>query len=110
MAKAKTTPRKVGLPPFLREYVLAPENKAELSRILANPVFQAACALVSEQSKPSRHFETAMPDNFLNRLCAFHEGRDTFYEALASLLSTKKTDPVPNTSPGWGETALNPNA
>lgn len=106
----KPLPRKALLPPDLREFVLAPESKKELVCILNSPVFIAACAYVAEQSDPAGLFGTTVPDNLLNRKCAFHSGQASFYETLAKIVSTKKTDPVTNNNPHWGETPLNPTA
>lgn len=98
------------LPPDLREFVLAPESKKELVHILNSPVFIAACEYVKQQSSPQRHHLTAIPDNLLNRAWAYHAGQDSFYEELCRIVATKKTDPVMNTNPHWGETPLNPTA
>ena len=112
MAKppTKPIPRKALLPPSLRDFVLDPESKKELTAILNSRVFIAACAYVADLSNPKGLFDTVAPDNLLNRKCAYHRGQDDFYEALAKIVTTKKTDPIPDVQKGWGEAQLNPNA
>lgn len=98
------------LPPNLRDFVLAPESKKVLMAILNEPVFIAACAYVAELSDPTHMYGTAVPDNILNRMCAVHHGQSHFYEELSKIVTTKKTDPVQNLNPHWGDAPLNPTA